>query len=79
MKKLSFAILALVTLSLGSCKKNYQCACTKTRTSGGTTLITDDGSYTFNDTRARAVTRCNDEEGTGTDVGGAYTRSCEIK
>ncbi|MBL7937367.1 MAG: hypothetical protein JNM51_16295 [Bacteroidia bacterium] len=79
MKKSVIAIVALFTLSLVSCKKNYECECSITRTNGSTTLTTDDGKYTFKDTRARAENRCNDEEGSGNDGFGAYTRDCQIK
>jgi len=79
MKKLAIAALAIFALSFGSCKKDYVCKCKKTHVSGGTEVITDDGSLTFNDTRTRAQQRCNDEEGTGTDLAGDYTRNCEIQ
>lgn len=79
MKKITIAIIALVTLSLGACKKDYTCECDKTRTSGGTTIITDDGKYTFHDSRTRAESRCNEQEDTGEDILGQYVRNCEIK
>lgn len=79
MKTTIIAIAALFTLSLASCKKDYSCECTKTRTDGSTTLTTEDGNYKFKDTRTRAESRCNDEEGSGTDGFGSYTRDCQIK
>lgn len=79
MKKTVIAFIALITLSLGACKKDYTCECTKTRTAGSSTLITDDGTYKFKDTRTRAESRCNDQEKTGSDIGGDYVRNCEIK
>ncbi len=79
MKKSVIAIMALFTLSIASCKKDYKCECEKTRTSGSSTLTTADGDYTFKDTRARAESRCNDQEGTGSDALGSYTRDCQIK
>jgi len=79
MKNSVIAIIALFTLSLASCKKDYNCECTKTRTSGSSSLTTEDGNYTFKDTRARAESRCNDQEGTGSDGLGDYTRDCDIK
>ncbi len=79
MKKLVIAIIALFTLSLGACKKNYECECSITRTNGSTSLTTEDGKYTFKDTRARAESRCNDQETTGSDAFGDYTRDCQIK
>ncbi|MBI3520828.1 MAG: hypothetical protein HY062_15935 [Bacteroidetes bacterium] len=79
MKKLIIASVALFALSLGSCKKNYDCNCTITRTNGSSSLTTDDGNYTFKDTRVRAEKRCNDQEGSGSDAFGNYTRDCQIK
>ena len=79
MKKIVITVIALFTLSLTSCKKDYVCECSKTRTSGGSTLTTEDGKYTFNDTRTRAESRCNEQEATGDDVFGNYTRDCQIK
>ncbi len=79
MKKSAIAIIALVTLSLGACKKDYSCECKITRTNGSTSVTTDDGKYSFKDTRTRAESRCNDEEKSGDDIFGAYTRNCEIK
>jgi len=79
MKKVFIAIVALFALSVASCKKDYVCECTKTRTSGSTTLTTADGDYTFKDSRTRAESRCNDQESTGSDAFGDYTRDCQIK
>lgn len=79
MKKSIVAVIALLTLSIASCKKEYKCECQKTRTGSSTTITTDDGNYTFKDTRARAESRCNDQETTGSDGLGSYTRDCEIK
>lgn len=79
MKKITIAIAAIFTLSLVSCKKDYTCQCSKTRTDGSTVLTTEDGSYVFKDTRARAESRCNEQEGSGNDIAGDYTRDCQIK
>jgi hypothetical protein len=79
MKTSIIAIVALFTLSLASCKKDYVCECSKTRTSGSSTLTTEDNKYTFKDTRTRAESRCNEEEGSGSDGFGEYTRDCQIK
>ena len=79
MKKVFIAIVALFALSVASCKKDYVCECTKTRTSGSTTLTTADGDYTFKDSRTRAESRCNDQESTGSYAFGDYTRDCQIK
>ena len=79
MKKSIITIIALFTLVVTSCKKDYDCECTKSRVVLGATVITKDGSYPFNDTRTRAESKCNDQESTGTDSGGEYTRECQIK
>lgn len=79
MKNLVIAIVALFAISLTSCKKDYMCECSITRTNGSTTLTTKDDSYNFKDTRVKAEKRCNDEEGSGSDAFGDYTRNCEIK
>lgn len=79
MKKSIIALAALVTLGFASCKKEYTCECQKTRTGSSATVSTDDGQYTFKDTRARAESRCNDQESTGSDAFGNYTRDCEIR
>jgi hypothetical protein len=79
MKKSILAVIALLTLSFASCKKEYKCECQKTRTGSSTTVSSDDGEYTFKDTRARAESRCNDQESTGSDAFGDYSRDCEIR
>jgi hypothetical protein len=79
MKKSIIAAIALLTLGFASCKKEYKCECQKTRTGSSASVTTDDGNYTFKDTRARAESRCNDQEGTGTDGLGSYSRDCEIR
>lgn len=73
------ALGALFALSLTSCKKDYTCECKKIHTdSSGNSTTTSDGNYTFKDSKPRAETRCNDQEGSGSDIGGDYTRECEI-
>jgi hypothetical protein len=79
MKKLAITTLAILALSIVSCKKDYTCKCTKTHTSGSTQVITDDGTYPFKDTRTKAESRCTDLESTGTDALGSYTRNCDIQ
>lgn len=79
MKNIAIAVAVLATLGLASCKKEYTCECSKTRTNGSIAVTVEDGKYEFNDTRTRAESRCNDEEETGSDGLGDYTRDCEIK
>lgn len=73
----AFVVLVCVTTS---CKKDYVCECKRTYTGSSSTTTTDDGSYTFKDSKVRARERCNKQEGTGsTPILGDYTRDCEIK
>ncbi len=79
MKKLTIAAALLLSMSFVACKKNYVCECSKTRTSGGTSLTTVDADYTFNDTKTGAISKCNAKETSGSDAYGAYTLNCDIK
>ncbi len=81
MKKI---IILVAALGLGgamtSCKKDYVCKCSKTYTkANGNTETETDGQYTFKDTKPRAADRCNEQEGSGSDISGSYTRDCEIQ
>jgi hypothetical protein len=80
-KTVLFGILiALGSSTMVSCKKDYNCVCTRIYTNGSGATSYQDDIYTFKDTRTRAENRCNDEEKTGTDlVGGSYSRECEIR
>jgi hypothetical protein len=71
--------LAIVATTMFSCKKEYTCKCSKIYTTpvGNTTV--DDGSYIFKDNEARAADKCNDQESTGSDLGGNYSRQCDLK
>jgi hypothetical protein len=69
----------LMGSSLVSCKKDYVCKCSKTYTSGNATTTYDYSVYTYKDTKARAVDRCDDNVKTGSDLGGGYTVNCEIE
>ena len=77
--KVLFAVLAIVATTMASCKKDYVCSCKKVYTGSSTTVSTDDGNYTFNDTKAGAVDKCNAQQGTGNDIGGDYSRNCSIQ
>ena len=80
MKRTILALVVLSAFSLASCKKEYVCECRKIRTdSDGNTTTESDGTYTFKDSRPRAETRCNDQEGSGSDILGDYTRECQIQ
>ena len=80
MKKIITAVALLTSIMFVSCKKDYVCNCTITRTSSsGSSSTSNDGSYTFKDSRTRAESRCNEQESTGTDAFGTYSRDCQIK
>ncbi|HEX8515775.1 MAG TPA: hypothetical protein VF868_06205 [Bacteroidia bacterium] len=73
-------LFAIASTTLNSCKKEYFCDCKKVYSGSSGTTTSDDGVYTFTDSRTRAESRCNQEEKTGTDLlGGNYSRECEIR
>lgn len=79
MKRVFFALLVLSGFAMTACKKDYTCECRKIYTdSNGNINSTPDGTYTFKDSKVRAEDRCNDLEGSGSDLGGDYTRECDI-
>lgn len=78
MKKLVI-LIAVCSLGLMSCKKDYTCNCKKIRTDeDGNTTTTSDGSYTFKDNAARAEKRCDEQERSDSDILGDYTRECQV-
>ena len=80
MKISVLAFVALFGFAFTSCKKDYTCQCKKIHSdSDGTSTTSSDGTYTFNDSEGRATTRCNDLEGTGSDIFGDYSRECELQ
>ena len=81
MKKIIILVAALaLSGATTSCKKDYLCKCSKTYTkSNGSTETDPDGQYTFTDTKTTAINRCNQQEGSGSDLTGAYTRNCQIQ
>ncbi len=79
MKKAILTLSIISAFTLVSCKKDYTCTCKKIHTdSSGNSTTTTDGTYTFKDSKPRAETRCNDQETSGTDISGTYTRECQI-
>lgn len=64
--------------TMPSCKKEYKCKCTKTYTGSSSSYTTDDGNYTYKDTKPRAADRCDANDKTGSDIGGDYTRNCDL-
>ncbi len=80
MKRAILAIVVLSGFTMTSCKKDYTCSCKKIRTeTDGSTTSDADGTYTFKDSKPRAETRCNDQEGSGSDILGDYSRECDIQ
>jgi hypothetical protein len=74
------AVIALGAITtMTSCKKDYNCKCSKTYTKSGGSVTVDDGVYTYKDSRVKAEQKCDDLESTGNDIGGDYTRNCDIQ
>ena len=71
--------LALVATTMFSCKKDYTCACSRVYVSSSGSTSTDDGSYIFKANKASATDKCNQQQTTGTDLKGDYSRQCVIK
>jgi hypothetical protein len=71
--------LAIVATTMFSCKKDYDCKCNKIYTDSNGTTTVDDGTYTFRATKVKAASKCNDQERTGSDLGGDYSRECDLK
>lgn len=77
---IKYLLLTSIVVVTYSCKKEYTCSCNKTYTrANGTTITESDGLYTFDDSKVRAAERCNQQEGSGSDLSGEYTRDCELK
>ena len=70
--------LAILATSLFSCKKDYTCKCSKIYTGSVGSVTVNDGTYTFKDNKVRAADKCNQQETTGSDLGGDYSRQCDI-
>jgi hypothetical protein len=80
MKKFLIPSIALfLAMTSVACKKDYNCKCQKIYTGSSGSAVVDDGVYTYKDTKSRAEDRCQDQETTGSDIGGDYTRECEIQ
>ena len=80
MKKSSLIIglLFITGLTLGSCKREYVCECSKTYTGEGGSTTEDYAKYTYKDDRVGAEEKCNAKEKTDSDVFGEYTVNCSI-
>jgi hypothetical protein len=71
--------LAIVATTMFSCKKDYTCQCSKVYATSSGSTSTNDGSYIFKDNKVSAESKCSAEESTGSDIGGDYSRQCEIQ
>jgi len=71
--------IAMATLLTTGCKKDYTCRCSKTYTSGSGSSTQNYSVYTYKDTKTTAISRCNANETTGSDLGGNYSINCEIE
>jgi hypothetical protein len=76
--KIVLIALAIVASSMFSCKGEYTCKCSKIYNTDNGSVTYDDGSYILKDNEARAGDQCNKQERTGTDLGGDYSRQCEL-
>ena len=72
-------VIAFGATTMVSCKKDYNCKCEKTWTGNNGSVTKDDGVYTYKETRVKAEAKCNDQEKTGSDILGDYTRNCSIQ
>ena len=77
--KLILTGLAMIALTMFSCKKDYTCKCSKVYVTPTGSTTVDDGSYIFKDNKAQAADDCNAQESTGTDAQGDYSRECDLK
>ncbi len=71
--------MAIVATTMFSCKGEYTCNCSKIYTDSNGTHTYDDGSYILKDNAARAESQCDKQERTGTDLGGDYSRQCQVE
>lgn len=71
--------IIIMAASMMSCKKDYTCECTKTRTDGSSTVSSKESVTIFKDNKKRATEKCNDNESNGSDLLGAYSIDCQIK
>jgi hypothetical protein len=69
----------IMAATMMSCKKDYTCECTKTRTDGSSSVSTKESVTVFKDNKKRATERCNDMESSGSDLLGTYSIDCQIK
>ncbi|HXD91974.1 MAG TPA: hypothetical protein VNX01_02110 [Bacteroidia bacterium] len=77
-KILLAGIVAVAFLTTG-CEKDYICKCSKTYTSGSGSSTQNYSTYTYHDTKTTAISRCNGNETSGSDLGGNYSINCEIQ
>ena len=79
LKLAAVAILAIPLIgSITSCKKDYTCKCDKTYTGSGGSTTSNYAVYTYKDNLPDAESKCDANEKTDSDLGGAYTINCRI-
>jgi hypothetical protein len=76
--KILLAGIVAATILTTGCKKDYNCQCSKTYTTGSGSNTQNYSVYTYDDTKTTAISRCNGNEKTGSDLGGNYSINCEI-
>ena len=74
MKKV-ILLAAVITMSLSSCKKDYNCECTTTSSAGTTTTTEKTGKMSLSD----ATTKCNEGDDSDTVFGVTTETECSIK
>jgi len=71
MKKLIFILGTLITVTLVSCKKDYDCICTTTITNGSTTYTQEEKVASYKATRKSAEKSCTSNN--------TSSRTCDLK
>lgn len=74
MKKIVL-FLAVCSLGLFSCKKDYVCECTLSGSSGGVTITGYSETTTIKDTKKKAKEKCEAKS----EEDGGFTSTCKIK
>jgi hypothetical protein len=77
MKKFIFP-LAVITLTLVSCKKDYSCTCTETDVYNGETDVSTYSYKVEGATKKQAQAACNEATIIETDGSDSYTVKCDL-
>jgi hypothetical protein len=68
-----------IWLTGSSCRKDFECKCSKTYTSGTGEPVADYETYRYKERRNKAEARCNANIRSGSDTLGNYDVSCQIQ